>query len=170
MKDIIFTPILKTLLASIVVCLLIGPNVALLIAPIIIYFLIRFIIDIYKMIRCRIFNKVIYLRLLNFALIVSVFTIGHKVYKNFGIQVFRKTVVAVKSYHAKNNNYPSSIEALVPKFLEDVPKPYFCVFGPKIFYKLSLDRSTEPLMLLPLVSPFYRVSYLFRENRELYLD
>lgn len=153
------------ILTSIAICFLIGPNVILLIAPVLIYFIIRFLIDFLIMIRSRSLNRTILLRFINLIIIVSVFFTGNRIYRHYGVQVFRETVVAVKKYHSINKHYPQSLKSLIPKYIEECPEPYFSIFGPNIFYRFT-KKQPEPLLMLVVVSNADFAFYNFARNEE----
>src|SRR5262245_44193536 len=76
-------------------------------------------------------------------------------------------VTAVKAYHAKYYQYPPSLDALVPEFIESVPRAkYTLIFGTFLY----ANSSGRPFLFYVAVPPFGRPTYSFATDQWTYRD
>ena len=76
-------------------------------------------------------------------------------------------ISAVKSFHAKNQRYPKSLEELVPDFIDGVPLAKYTLGLNKFWYGTSADST---FLFYVEVPPFGRPTYSFTRNEWGYLD
>lgn len=76
-------------------------------------------------------------------------------------------ITAVKSFHAKNQRYPKSLEELVPEFIDWVPLAKYTFVFSSFWYGTAPDNTILSYVDLP---PFGRPTYSFTRNEWSYLD
>lgn len=155
-------------LISIIACFVFGPNVALLLAPVILYYFVRLLIDLVELVKNKFKDKeVFWQRFISMNVICAIFYIGHNVQVHYGQKNFREAVIKIKKHKEMNGDYPVSLkEARVRE------NPYLSLIGPSFHYKYSKDDSNLkfPIFFLVVVSPFLRSSYDFKNDKEVILD
>ena len=76
-------------------------------------------------------------------------------------------VAAVKAFHTKHSQYPDSLDALVPEFIESVPRAkYTLQYGNFEYHKTGEDA----LLYYTALPPFGRPIYNFSRGAWGYLD
>ena len=76
-------------------------------------------------------------------------------------------VLAIKSFHAKNQRYPGSLAELVPDHADRVPVAKYTLMFNRFWYSTSSQGTILYYMDLP---PFGRPTYSFTRNEWVYLN
>jgi len=76
-------------------------------------------------------------------------------------------ISAVKSFHARNQRYPNSLEELVPQFIDRVPLAKYTFTFNNFWYRTSAEST---VLFYVEVPPFGRPTYSFTRNEWGYLD
>jgi MFS family permease len=80
----------------------------------------------------------------------------------------KRIIKACDDFHAANHRYPRTLDELVPRYLNCVPRAKYCLtWGEFRYWNLGND---EPFMDWCVVPPFGRKIYNFKERRWGYLD
>ncbi len=78
----------------------------------------------------------------------------------------RELVEVIERYHTENENYPKSLQELVPRYIDKVPRAKFAMPG-EFYYATSENGAVLFYMELP---PFGRSTYDFEKRSWGYLD
>lgn len=97
---------------------------------------------------------------------ICVFTLNHA-FNSIARERAETLILAINRYHEDIGSYPSSLESLIPKYLDTVPgaKPIF-IFG-RFYYN---NHEGSPSLFYIALPPFGRPTYLFRKNEWIYVD
>lgn len=78
-----------------------------------------------------------------------------------------EVVAAVKAYRADHGAYPRTLGALVPRYLEEVPRAKYTLTFHKFQY---IPSENSPLLMYIGLPPFGRPVYSFARNAWSYID
>lgn len=78
----------------------------------------------------------------------------------------RELVEAIERYHTENGNYPKSLQELIPRYINKVPRAKFTMPG-EFYYATSENGAVLFYMEVP---PFGRPTYDFEKRSWGYLD
>jgi hypothetical protein len=76
-------------------------------------------------------------------------------------------VSAVKAFHAKNQQYPKSLEELVPQYVERIPVAKYTLAFNQFFYS---GNGQDAILFFVELPPFGRPTYSFARDEWTYLD
>ena len=74
----------------------------------------------------------------------------------------KNVVEAIEAYHAKYEDYPQSLEVMVPEFLDHVPVAKYTISSSSFYYRKT--KENRPYFFYVIMPPFYRNSYNFEKH------
>lgn len=79
----------------------------------------------------------------------------------------RRIVAACERYAAENGELPRRLEELVPRYMDSIPVAKYCLSP---MGRFQYFNSGSPMLVWPIVPPYYRKIYNFDSRTWSYLD
>jgi hypothetical protein len=77
-----------------------------------------------------------------------------------------RIVKACEAFHVDNGTFPRSLDELVPRYMQSIPRAKYCaIYGEFIYLNYG-----SPMLIWYAVPPFGRMVYSFNERRWNYID
>jgi len=74
----------------------------------------------------------------------------------------KNVVAAIEAYHAKYEDYPQSLEVMVPEFLDHVPLAKYNLSFNSFYYRKT--KENRPYFFYVIFPPYYRNFYNFEKH------